>query len=73
MNEIYRIRVQGHLADHWSAVFGEMVCHRQDDGSTELVGPITDQAALHGVIERIRDLGLVLLAVDRDQQPDVET
>lgn len=65
MAEIYRIRVQGHLDDRWSRWFEDLELHRQDDGTTLLVGPIADQAALHGVIVRIRDLGLPLLSVDQ--------
>lgn len=66
MNEIYRIRVQGHLADRWSDWLEGLAIERRSDGATELVGPLVDQAALHGVIARIRDLGLPLLAVDRE-------
>jgi hypothetical protein len=62
---IYRICVAGHLDDHWSDPLGGLAIQRQSDGTTLLVGPIVDQAALHGVIARIRDLGLPLLAVDR--------
>ena len=65
MSENYRIRVRGHLDDHWSGHLGDLVCERKPDGSTELVGPLVDQAALHGVLERIRDLGLILLSVDQ--------
>ncbi len=65
MAETYRIRVNGHLADRWADWFGGLELRRQDDGTTELVGPIVDQAALHGVLACIRDLGLPLLAVDR--------
>ena len=72
MNETYRIRVLGHLADHWSAVLGDLVCHRRDDGTTDLVGSIVDQAALHGVIAQIRDLGLVLLAVEHEEHSEAD-
>ena len=64
MDDTYRIRVSGHLADRWSDWFGGMAVQRQDDGTTVLVGPVVDQAALHGLIARIRDLGLPLLAVE---------
>ena len=65
MDDTYRIRVSGHLDDRWSDRLGGLAIQRRDDGTTELIGPVVDQAALHGVIARIRDLGLPLLAVDR--------
>ena len=57
MSDTYELRVQGHLDDHWSEWLGELAVQRQADGTTVLVGPVVDQAALHGVISRIRDLG----------------
>jgi len=63
MVEIYRFRVRGHLDDRWSDWLGGLAVQRQEDGTTVLVGPVVDQAALHGVIIRIRDLGLSLLSV----------
>ena len=65
MDDTYRIRVSGHLDDRWSDSLGGLAVQRRDDGTTVLVGPVIDQAALHGVIARIRDLGLPLLAVNR--------
>lgn len=65
MDTTYRIQVNGHLDDRWSDWFGGLEIVRHEDGTTELVGEVVDQAALHGVIARIRDLGLPLLAVDR--------
>ena len=64
MDSTYRIHVGGHLDDRWSDWFDGLVIERRADGTTELLGPVVDQAALHGVIARIRDLGLPLLAVE---------
>ena len=63
MADIYRFRVRGHLDDCWSDWLGGLAVQRQEDGTTVLVGPIVDQAVLHGVFVRIRDLGLILLSV----------
>jgi hypothetical protein len=65
MVDTYRVRVRGHLDDRWSDWLGGLAVLRRDDGTTVLVGPVVDQAALHGVIARIRDLGLPLLSVNR--------
>ena len=65
MSESYRIRVKGHLHDRWSDWLGGMAIHLEEDGTSVLVGAVVDQAALHGVIIRIRDLGLPLLSVRR--------
>lgn len=65
MIDIYEVRVQGHLEDHWSEWLGGLAVQRREDGTTVLVGPVVDQAALHGVISRIRDLGVPLLSVRR--------
>jgi hypothetical protein len=63
--EYYRIRVKGHLAAHWADWFDGMTITHLDNGETLIAGPIVDQAALHGMLNHIRDLGLPLLAVDR--------
>ena len=65
MADTYRIRLRGHLDDRWSDWLEGLVIERHVDGTTVLVGPIVDQAALHGVLTRIRDLALPLLSVDR--------
>ncbi len=69
MVDTYRFRVKGHLNDRWSDWLGGLAVQRQEDGTTLLVGPVVDQAALHGVIIRIRDLGLPLLSVNRAVEP----
>ena len=65
MIETYRIRIRGHLAEHWAEWFDGMTITRLDNGETLIEGPVIDQAALHGMLNHIRDLGLPLLAVDR--------
>ncbi len=59
----YHIRLKGHLADHWSAWFENMTISNEANGEAVLRGPLPDQAALHGVLIKIRDLGLPLLAI----------
>src|SRR3954463_16737861 len=65
--ETYEIRVQGRLAERWSAWFDGMEITAADDGSTLIRGPVADQAALHGLIQKVRDLGLPLLSVANTQ------
>jgi hypothetical protein len=60
---IYQIRVKGHLAARWATWFGDLTMTREPNGETALTGPIVDQAALHGVLTKIRDLGLPLISV----------
>jgi hypothetical protein len=60
----YRIRIRDHLDPAWSAWFEGLTVTQQDDGTTELVGPLVDQAALYGLLARLRDLGATLLAVE---------
>ena len=61
----YEIRVQAHIGESWSSWFEGLSLRHEDNGETVLCGPIEDQAALHGVLARIRDLGLPLLSVNR--------
>lgn len=61
----YTLRVRGHLRPEWSEWFEGLTITCEPDGSTTLSGWVTDQAALHGLLIRIRDLGLVLLAVNQ--------
>ncbi len=65
MVNIYRIRVKGHLDHTRSADLGGLRIANEANGEAELSGPIVDQTALHGVLARIRDLGLPLLAVSQ--------
>lgn len=57
----YEVRVDGHLDDHWSAGLGGVVLTRRDDGTTTLTGTVADQAQLHGLLIRVRDIGATLL------------
>jgi hypothetical protein len=59
----YELRVDRHLDDRWAEWFGDLTITREPDGTTTLRGPVADQAALHGILIKIRDLGMVLLAV----------
>ena len=63
---IYEIRVQGHLDQHWSEWFDGLTISHESDGSTLLRGPLVDEAALHGVLIKVRNLALPLLAVSRE-------
>ena len=70
MPDIFQIRVKGHLDSHWSAWFDDMTITNQANGEAVLVGPLVDQAALHGLLIKIRDLGLPLLAIARQHGQD---
>ena len=59
----YRIRIRGHLDPAWSAWFDGTAVEQADEGTTELAGPLVDQAALFGLLARLRDLGATLLLV----------
>ena len=61
---IYQIRLKGHLGCEWAAWFESLTVQLDENGDTILVGPIADQAALHGVLRKIRDLGMPLLALN---------
>ena len=62
---IYAIRVKGHLDQSWASWFDGLTISYSQDGSMLLYGPLTDEAALHGVLNKVRDLALPLLAVNR--------
>ena len=62
--QLYEIRVAGHLSANWAARFEELSMRHEPEGETVLSG-LLDQAALHGVLVRIRDLGLNLISVNR--------
>lgn len=62
---IYQIRLKGHLGQQWAASFEGLTLTLEENGDTLLTGPVTDQAALHGLLRKVRDLGLSLLSVNR--------
>lgn len=59
----YELRVHGHLDQHWSAWFDGFTLTHQDDGTTLLRGAVRDQAELHGLLAKVRDLGAALISV----------
>jgi len=67
MTRVYHIRVQGHLDLHWSAWFDGMTITHMPNGQTTLVGPVLDQGALHGLLTKMRDLGLPLVALSHEE------
>ena len=60
----YRLRVEGHLDQRWSAWFDDLTLTPERDGTTSLSGAVTDQAELHSLLTKIRDLGITLISVD---------
>ncbi|MBE2197415.1 MAG: hypothetical protein IAE79_02315 [Anaerolinea sp.] len=69
---VYEIRVQSHLGCQWAEWFGGLTITRQDNGDTLLTGPVVDQAALHGLLKKVRDLGMPLLSVIRLESSEAD-
>jgi hypothetical protein len=74
----YELRVLGHLDLHWSTWFTGLTLTQEADGTTSLCGVVTDQAELHGLIAKVRDLGVTLLSVTsadttKDPEPPAES
>jgi hypothetical protein len=63
--QLYEIRLEGHLEARWGNWFGGMTIMLAENGETLLSGPVSDQAALHGLLKKVRDLGLPLVSVNR--------
>ena len=63
MTQIYQIRVRGHLSDAWVEWFDGLTIENQPNGEALLSGPVADKAALHGLLTKVRDLNLTLVAV----------
>ncbi len=62
---VYEIRLAGHLCGQWTDWFGGLTITLGEDGDTVLTGPVADQAALHGLLKKVRDVGLPLISVNR--------
>ena len=74
---VYQIRIKGHLGRQWTDWFGGLTITLEDNGETLLTGPVVDQAALHGLLRKVRNLGVPLLSVIRvkpgqAEAPDVK-
>jgi len=66
----YRLRVEGHLDQRWSAWFDDLTLTREGDGTTSLSGSVTYQAELHGLLRKIRDLSITLISVEVVDPPN---
>ena len=66
---VYQIRIEGHLGPQWTEWFGDLTITLEDNGGTLLTGPVVDQAALHGLLRKIRDLGMPLISAIRVKPP----
>ena len=75
---IYEIRIKGHLDSQWTYWFEGLTITLEEDGDTLLTGPVIDQAALHGLLKKVRDLGMPLVSVspvepDSSEVPDIKS
>lgn len=74
---LYEIRIQGHLGSQWADWFGVLTVRLEENGETLLIGTLVDQSALHGLLRKVRDLGMPLISLNRIEPdptdaPDVE-
>ncbi len=65
---VYQIRLKGHLDSQWADWFEDLTITLEADGDTLLTGPVIDQAALHGLLKKIRDLGMPLVSIIQVEQ-----
>lgn len=66
---VYQIRIKGHLGPQWTDWFGGLAITLEDNGDTLLTGPVVDQAALHGLLKKVRDLGIPLISANPVKPP----
>ena len=66
---VYQIRIKGHLGPRWADWFGGVTIALEDNGDTLLTCPVEDQAALHGLLRKVRDLGMPLISAIRVEPP----
>jgi hypothetical protein len=69
---IYQIRIKGHLGPRWTDWFEGLAITLEENGETLLTGPVVDQAALYGLLRKVRDLGLPLISVTRTQTDQID-
>src|SRR2546421_10580609 len=69
---VYQIRIKGHLGREWTDWFRGLTIRLTDNGETLLTGPVVDQAALHGLLRKVRDLGVPLLSASRVKPGEAE-
>lgn len=67
---VYEIKVEGHLGIEWTDWFNGLTITRHDNGDTLISGPVLDQAALYGLLKKVRDLGMALISVNRIMSED---
>jgi hypothetical protein len=65
--QVYQIRIKGHLGQQWMDWFDGLTITLEEDGDSLLTGPVVDQAALHGLLKKVRDLGLPLVSVNPNE------
>lgn len=69
---VYQIRLKGHLSSQWTTWFEGLSITLTDSGDTLLTGPVVDQAALHGLLRKVRDLGIPLISVNEEYQSPID-
>lgn len=71
--QLYEIRLRGHLDDRWASQFEGLTITLEEEGDTLLTGPVPDEAALHGLLKKVRDLGMPLVSVNRARPNEIHS